>query len=135
MMFHGFPMVMEYGYAAERSDAMLALVRHMGEAASGAAPALALEGGGGNASALRHPGAPPGPALLVTQSAHDPALEERLRAAGVFLMHHPDNFFMWRVIAPRKLAERLGVERDQAGAALFAMLQAPNALYWTADRF
>ena len=42
--------------------------------------------------------------------------------AGVFLMHHPDNFFMWRVIAPRKLAERLGVARDQADAALFAML-------------
>jgi hypothetical protein len=73
--------------------------------------------------------------LLVTHSAHDPALEERLRAAGVFLMHHPDNFFMWRVIAPRKLAKRLGVAADQAEAALFAMLQAPNALYWTADRF
>ena len=135
MMFHGFPMVMEYGYATETADAMLALVRHIGEVASGAAPSLPLEGGGGVTSALRNPGDPAGPALLVTHSAHDPALEERLHAAGVFLMHHPDNFFMWRVIAPRKLAERLGVERDQADAALFAMLEAPNALYWTADRF
>jgi hypothetical protein len=42
---------------------------------------------------------------------------------------------MWRVIAPRKLARRFGVPADQAEAALFAMVQAQNALYWTADRF
>ena len=59
MMFHGFPMVMEYGYATETADAMLALVRHIGEAASGAAPSLPLEGGGGDTSALCNPGDPP----------------------------------------------------------------------------
>lgn len=134
MMFYGFPMLMEYGYAPEAADAMLALVRHIGEAASGAAPSLPLEGGGDTAM-LRNLADPPGPALLVTHSAHDPALEERLRAAGVFVMHHPDDFFMWRVIAPHKLARSLGVATDQAEAALFAMLQTPNALYWTADRF
>jgi hypothetical protein len=42
---------------------------------------------------------------------------------------------MWRVIAPRRLAKRLGVASDEAEAALFDVLQAPNALYWTADRF
>jgi predicted N-acetyltransferase YhbS len=136
MLFHGFPMVMEYGYAPEAADAMLALIRHIGEVASGATPSLVLGGGGeADVATLRNPADPPGPALLVTHSAHDPALEERLRAAGVFLMHHPDNFFMWRVVAPERLARRLGVTADEAEAALFAMLQAPNALYWTADRF
>ena len=135
MLFHGFPMVMEHGYAREATDAMLALVRHIGETASGAAPSIPLEGGSGDAAVLRNPADPPGPALLVAHSAHDPALEEGLREAGVFVMHHPDNFYMWRVIAPHKLARRLGVAADRAETALFAMLQGPNALYWTADRF
>lgn len=135
MRFHGFPMLMEYGYAPDARDAMLALVRHVSEAAAGVAPSLPLRSGSRDASALRNPADAPGPALLVTHSAHDPALEESLREAGAFVMHHADNFYMWRVIAPRKLAERLGVAADQAEATLFAMLQAPNALYWTADRF
>lgn len=135
MLFHGFPMVMEYGYAPEAADAMLALMRHIGETASGTAPSIPLEGGSGDATTLRNPAEAPGPALLVTHSAHDPVLEESLCAAGVFAMHHPDNFFMWRVIAPNRLAKRLGVTAAQAEAALFATLQAPNALYWTADRF
>lgn len=134
MPFHGFPMVMEYGYAPEAADAILGLIRHIGEIASGAEPSIPLEGGGDTA-ALRNSADPPGPAPLVTHTAHDPALEESLREAGAFVTHHPDNFYMWRVIAPRKLAKRLGVAADQAEAALFAMLQAPNALYWTADRF
>jgi len=135
ILFHGFPMVMEYGYAPDAADAMLALVRHLGETASGAPPSIPLEDGGSDTTAVRNPADPPGPALLVTHTAHDPALEENLREAGVFVMHHPDNFYMWRVVAPRKLARRLGVPADVAEAALFAMLQAPNALYWTADRF
>jgi GNAT superfamily N-acetyltransferase len=136
MLFHGFPMVMEYGYAPDATDAMLALIRHIGEAASGAAPSPVLEGGAeGDAATLRNSADAPGPALLVTHSAHDPALEERLRAAGVFLMHHPDNFYMWRTVAPHRLARHIGVPAEEAEAALFAMLQASNALYWTADRF
>jgi predicted N-acetyltransferase YhbS len=135
MMFHGFPMIMEYGYAPAAADAMLALVRHIGEAASGAEPSLALSDGDPDSSVLRGPQTSPAPALLVTHTAHDPALEERIREAGAFLMHHPDNFFMWRVVAPRKLAKRLGVASDAAEAALFDVLQGPNALYWTADRF
>jgi predicted N-acetyltransferase YhbS len=135
MLFHGFPMVMEYGYAPEAADAMLALVRHLGETASRTVPSIPLEDGVSDTAALRNPADPPGAALLVTHTAHDPALEENLREAGVFVMHHPDNFYMWRVIAPRKLSRRLGVAADEAEAALFAMLQAPNALYWTADRF
>jgi GNAT superfamily N-acetyltransferase len=135
MLFHGFPMVTEYGYAHEATDAMLALVRHIGETASGVARSIPLERDSGDTAAVRNPADPPGPALLVMHTAHDAALEESLGEAGVFVMHHPDNFFMWRVIAPPKLAKRLGVAADQAQAALFAMLQASNALYWTADRF
>jgi GNAT superfamily N-acetyltransferase len=135
ILFHGFPMVMEYGYAPGATDAMLVLMRHIGETASGTAPSTPLEGASGDAAALHNPADPPGPALLVTHSAHDSVLEESLRAAGVFVMHHPDNFFMWRVIAPDKLARRLGVSAGEAEAALFATLQEPNALYWTADRF
>jgi len=135
MLFHGFPMVVEYGYAPDAADAMLALLRHVGEITSGAAPSIPLESGSADAAILRNPADPPGPALLVTHSAHDPVLEENLRAAGVFVMHHPDNFFMWRVIAPHKLARRFDVVAGEAEAALFATLQGPNALYWTADRF
>ncbi|HEY2524991.1 MAG TPA: GNAT family N-acetyltransferase [Candidatus Binataceae bacterium] len=135
MTFHAFPIIMEYGYAAGAADAMLALTRHIGEAASGAEPSLALSDGDPDTSPLRSSENRPAPALLVTHSAHDPALEERMRAAGVFLMHHPDNFFMWRVVAPHKLAKRLGLAGDETEAALFEMLQAPSALYWTADRF
>jgi predicted N-acetyltransferase YhbS len=135
MMFHGFPMVMEYGYTPEAADAMLALIRHIGETASGTPPSIPLASSRGDAATLHNPADAPGPALLVTHSAHDPELEESLRAAGVFVMHHSDNFFMWRVISPHKLARRLGVSADQTEAALFAMLQGPNALYWTADRF
>lgn len=135
MMFHGFPTVMEYGYAPDSGETMLALIRHIGETASGATPSIPLEGDSGGAAALRNPADAPGPALLVTHSAHDPALEDSLRAAGVFVMHHPDNFFMWRVIAPDKLAMRIGTAAEESEAALFATIEAPNALYWTADRF
>jgi hypothetical protein len=64
-------------------------------------------------------------------------LEESLRAAGVFVMHHPDNFFMWRVIAPDKLARRLGVTaaEESGDGAVRDDFEEPNALYWTADRF
>jgi GNAT superfamily N-acetyltransferase len=134
-MFHGFPMIMEYGYQPGSSESMLALIRHLAETASGLAPSITPAGGAVNAGALRKPGDPPGPALLVTHTAHDPSLEALLREAGAFLMHHPDNFYMWRAIAPQKLARRLGAAPDHAESALLAALEAPDALYWTADRF
>jgi predicted N-acetyltransferase YhbS len=133
IMFHGFPMVMEYGYAGDAADAIVALIGHLGAAAAGVASS-ALPGADG-AAVRRNSDAAPGTALLVTHTAHDPALEERLRAAGAFLTHHPDNFFMWRVIAPHGLAERLQCAANEVETKLFALLEAPSALYWTADRF
>ena len=136
MLFYGFPMVMEYGYVPGAVDAMLVLMRHIGEVASGGTPSIPLENGaGGEPATLRNPANPPAPALLVTHSAHDSAFEESLRAAGATVMHHRDNFFMWRVVAPHRLGNRLGVVAGEAESALFATLQASNALYWTADRF
>lgn len=134
IMFHGFPMVMEYGYAPDAADAMVTLLGHLGKAAAGvgSSPAPAEADG---AAILRNPAAAAGTSLLVSHTAHDPALEDRLRAAGAFLMHHPDNFFMWRVIAPDRLAARLNVAPETVEEDLFALLEAPNALYWTADRF
>jgi hypothetical protein len=126
---------MEYGYTPDAADAILVLMRHLGETATGAEPSIPLKDGDGDTAALRNPADPRGPALLMSHTAHDPALEENLREAGAFVMHHPDNFYMWRVIAPHKLAGRLGVPADEAEAALFAMLRAANTLYWTADRF
>ena len=136
ILFHGFPMVMEYGYAPAAHPAMLAILRHLGEAASGAALSNALEGERGDPSLLRNPAtAPSGLALLVTHTAHDPELERHLREAGIFLMHPPDNFSMWRAITPRKLSRRLGVAAEDAEAQLLSVMQEPTALYWTADRF
>ena len=34
----------------------------------------------------------------VTHSAHDPELEAALAAAGCAVLHHEDNYYMWRVI-------------------------------------
>ena len=134
ILFHGFPMVMEYGYAPNAHPAMLAVFRHLGEAASGAGLSDTVEGG--DPSMPRNPTtAPSGMTLLVTHTAHDPELEQRLREAGVFLMHHPDNFFMWRAIAPHKLSKRLGIPAENVEAKLLSSLQSPGALYWTADRF
>jgi predicted N-acetyltransferase YhbS len=134
-LFHGFPMVTEYGYAPHRPQAMLTLMQHFGQVASGLEPSIVPAGGAMHSTALRKFGDPPVPALLVTHSAHDPALEDLMRDAGAFLMHHPDNFFMWRAIAPHKLARRFGAAAERAESALFAALEAPDTLYWTADRF
>ncbi|HZO83025.1 MAG TPA: GNAT family N-acetyltransferase [Candidatus Binataceae bacterium] len=132
MMFHGFPMVMEYGYGSDAAGAMVALFAHLGHAAAGLGSSPAQADG---AAILRSPAAAPGTALIVTHGAHDPDLEGRLSAAGAFLMHHPDNFYMWRVIAPARLAERLNCSPTEVEANFFSLLEAPNALYWTADRF
>jgi predicted N-acetyltransferase YhbS len=132
MRFHGFPMVMEYGYRPPAIDAIVALFAHLGAAAarnplSGALVSQACE-------ILAPEGTDPS-SMLVTHSAHDPRLEERLRKAGCFLMHHEDRFYMWRVIDAERLAARLGVAPEMADKKLFELVGAPHSLYWTADRF
>jgi predicted N-acetyltransferase YhbS len=108
--FHGVAMVMEYGYS--HPDAAMALFRHLaGHFAAG------------------------GNAMLVTHTAHDAGLERALVDAGCPVAHHPDNFYMWRINLPEKLAERFGMPPDEAAKYVFAKFGDPRALYWTSDRF
>jgi predicted N-acetyltransferase YhbS len=108
--FHGIPMVMEYGYS--HADAAMALFRHLA---------------GHFASA--------GNAILVTHTAHDAALEGALNNAGCPVAHHPDNFYMWRVIDPLKLGARFNRAPDEAAKYAFAKFGSSGSLFWTADRF
>jgi len=110
--FHGVPIVMEYGYAPSHPDAAPALFRHVA---------------GKFATA--------GNAILVTHTAHDPGLERALAAAGCPVAHHPDNFYMWRINLPEKLAARFGMTPDDASKYVFAKFGDPRSLFWTSDRF
>jgi predicted N-acetyltransferase YhbS len=107
--FHGIPMVMEYGYAPAHLDAAMALFRHL---------------------AMRFASA-----ILVTHVAHDAGLGGALVDAGCPVAHHPDNFYMWRVNLPDKLAARLAMSPDESARYAFAKFADPRSLFWTSDRF
>ncbi len=108
--FHGVPMMMEYGYS--HPHAAMASFRH-----------------------LAGQFAPSGNTILVTHSAHDPGLEKALSDAGCPVAHHPDNFYMWRVNLPEKLADRFAMTPEAASRYVFAKFADPRSLFWTADRF
>ncbi len=74
--FHGFAMVMEYGYAADRIDAAVALLRHLGEMAATGNSGYRMLGDHRSARVLRGAGMNRG-ALLVTHSEHDPESSAR----------------------------------------------------------
>jgi predicted N-acetyltransferase YhbS len=133
--FHGVPMVMEFGYDRGEAaiGAILALFRHLGEAAAGKPSSFRRDLTDGRGALLRRGATPT--SLLVAHTAHDPILESRLAAAGAAVFHHADDLFMWQVIAPERIAERLGVPEESAVECLFEKLAQPAALYWTADRF
>ena len=73
--------------------------------------------------------------MLVTHTAHDPDLERALTDAGCPVAHHPDNFYMWRINLPEKLADRFGMAPDAASNYVFSKFGDPRSLYWTSDRF
>jgi predicted N-acetyltransferase YhbS len=110
--FHGVPMVMEYGYAPAHLDAAMALFRHLAMRFASAANAM-----------------------LVTHTAHDLGLERALVDAGCPVAHHPDNFYMWRVNLPEKLAARLARPGKAAAQYALAKFADPSSLFWTSDRF
>ena len=132
--FHGIPMVMEYGYSPSHPEAALALLRHLGEMAATGKSAYPMRGDHRNARLLAG-GKPSGNAMLVTHIAHDPELEKALSDGGCPVMHHPDNFYMWRINLPDKLADRFGMPPDEASNYVFAKFGSPRSLFWTADRF
>jgi GNAT superfamily N-acetyltransferase len=136
---YGVTMVMEYGYLPGDSgseNALFALMRHLAETAQGLTPSQRLVGDHRRAARLRGgSGATAATGAIVTHTAHDNALEDHLAAAGAPIMHHNDNNYMWRIIAPDKLASRLGTSADAASARAFALFADDHSLFWTADRF
>ena len=132
--FHGIAMVMEYGYAPSHPDAALALFRHMGEMAATAKSSHAMRGDHRNARLLSGE-KPSGNAMLVTYTAHDSDVEKALTDAGCPVAHHPDNFYMWRINLPKKLADRFGMAPDAASKYVLAKFGDRRSLYWTSDRF
>ena len=135
--FHGVSMVMEYGYVADGIgiDAMLATFKYLGQSAAGVPVTV-------RASAITS--APPcstarrsrtSRQVLVTHTAHDPALEKALGDAGCPVAHHVDNNYMWRVLAPDKLARRFAMTPEAASAHAFEIFADSRSVFWTADRF
>ena len=132
--FHGIPMVMEYAYAASQPAAVVALFRHMGEMSATSKSSFPTRGDHRNAVLLSG-GKASGNAMLVTHTAHDPSLERALTDAGCPVAHHADNFYMWRINLPEKLADRFGMTADAASKYAFAKFASSSSLFWTADRF
>jgi len=132
--FHGIAMVMEYGYAPSNHAGALALFRHMGEMAATRKSSYPMRGDHRRARLLSDE-KPPGNAMLVTHTAHDPDLEKALTDAGCPVARHADNFYMWRINLPEKLADRFGMPPDAASKYVFAKFGDPRSLFWTADRF
>jgi hypothetical protein len=132
--FHGIAMVMEYGYAPSHPVAALALFRHLGEMAATGKSSSPMRGDHRSARLLSGE-KPSGNAMLLTHTAHDPELQRALTDAGCPVRHHADNFYMWRINLPQKLADRFGMAPEAATKHFFAKLSDPRSLFWTADRF
>lgn len=132
---YGLSMVMEFGYLDGAVDAMLATFKCLGEEASGL-PVTSVRTGDHRRAALLHSAsAPAAPSVLVTHTAHDSTLEKALDGAGCPVAHHTDNFYMWRVLAPDKLARRFAMAPEAASARAFDIFADSRSLFWTADRF
>ncbi len=132
---YGLSIVMEFGYRAGAVDAMLATFKCLGEEAVGVPVTSARTGDHRRAALLHSASAPAAPSVLVTHTAHDPTLERALDRAGCPVAQHTDNFYMWRVLAPDKLARRFATDPDTASARAFEIFADSRSLFRTADRF
>jgi len=135
--FHGVSMVMEYGYIRDGGgiEAMLATLKYLGQLAAGAPVTVRSVGDHRRASLLHSASKPAEPSVLVTHTAHDPALEKALGDAGCPVAHHVDNNYMWRVLAPDQLARRFATAPEAASARAFEIFADSRSVFWTADRF
>ncbi len=133
--FHGVSMVMEYGYVPDGVDAMLATFKYLGQSAAGVPVTVQRVGDHRRASLLHSVSKPDEPSVLVTHTAHDPALEKAIGDAGCPVAHHVDNNYMWRVLAPDKLARRFATAPEAAAARAFEIFADSRSVFWTADRF
>jgi predicted N-acetyltransferase YhbS len=135
--FHGVSMVMEYGYVAGAAgiNAMLATFKYLGQSAGGVPVTVRHVGDHRRAALLHSASKPAEPSVIVTHTAHDPSLEKALADAGCPVVHHVDNNYMWRVLAPDKLAQRFAMAPEAASAHAFEVFADTRSVYWTADRF
>lgn len=135
--FHGVSMVMEYGYLPDGIgiEAMLATFKYLGQSAAGAPVTVRRTGDHRRAALLHSASKPDDPSVIVTHTAHDPALENALGDAGCPVAHHLDNNYMWRVLAPDKLARRFAMTPEAAAAHAFKIFADARSVFWTADRF
>ncbi len=135
--FHGVSMVMEYGYVdgAGGIDAMLATFKYLGQLAAGVPVTVKRVGDHKRAALLHSATKPEEPSVIVTHTAHDPALEKALGEAGCPVAHHVDNNYMWRVLNPEKLAKRFAMAPEAAAAHAFEAFADSRSVFWTADRF
>lgn len=133
--FHGVSMVMEYGYVPDGVEAMLATFKYFGQSAAGVPVTVRSVGDHKRAALLHSASKPAEPSVLVTHTAHDPVLEKALGDAGCPVAHHLDNNYMWRVLAPDKLARRFAMTPEAASARAFEIFADSRSVFWTADRF
>src|SRR5580692_3672063 len=135
--FHGVSMVMEYGYVPHGIgiEAMLATFKYLGQSAAGLPVTVRRTGDHRRAALLHGASKPDEPSVLVTHTAHDPALEKALGDAGCPVAHHIDNNYMWRVLALDKLAHRFAMAPGAAAAHAFDLFADSRSVFWTADRF
>jgi hypothetical protein len=73
--------------------------------------------------------------MLVTHTAHDLELEKKMAISGCPIAHHVDNNYMWRILAPEKLARRFAMAPEAASTHAFDLFSDSNSLFWTSDRF
>lgn len=79
---YGVSMVMEYGYDNGAVDAMLATFKYLGQSAAGVPITVRSVGDHRRAALLHSASKPAEPSVLVSHTAHDPALEKALGDAG-----------------------------------------------------
>jgi predicted N-acetyltransferase YhbS len=133
--FHGVSVVMEFGYIPGDGDAILAMFKYLAEEATGAAISIRRIGDHRRAALLRGTSETSSASMLVTHTAHDPELEEKMAEAGCPIAHHIDNNYMWRVLAPEHIARRFAMTPEAASAHAFDLFSDSGSLFWTADRF
>jgi GNAT superfamily N-acetyltransferase len=133
--FYGISMVMEFGYRPGDLDAMLAMFKYLGEEAAGTTSPIRRVGDHHGAALLHGTSERAARTSIVTHTAHDPALEKKMAEAGCAVVHHVDNNYMWRVLAPERLARRFAITPEAASAHAFELFSDPGSLFWTADRF
>jgi hypothetical protein len=133
--FHGVSMVMEFGYRPGHDDAMLATFKYLAEEAAGATISIRRVGDHRRAALLRGTPDPSSASMLVTHTAHDPELEKKIATSGCPIAHHVDNNYMWRILAPEKLAHRFTTTPEAASTHAFNLFSNSNSLFWTSDRF